>query len=65
MSKDEKAINVTDNVKVETFEANAEESPGCHNADNALLATLGYKAEFKREFSVRISLAVRNSGYVI
>ena len=25
-----------------------------HKADNRLLAELGYKAEFKREFSVRI-----------
>lgn len=27
-----------------------------HKADNRMLAELGYKAEFKREFSVRASL---------
>lgn len=50
MFKDEKAANI--NVNVETRKAN-NGSPKYPNADDELLAELGYKAEFKREFSVR------------
>lgn len=49
MSKDEKAVNV------ETFAVNGVPD----NADDELLAALGYKAEFKREFSVRMSSSGR------
>lgn len=60
MSKDAK--DVDSNVNVETFIVN-EVSPEFHNADDKLLAELGYKAEFKREFSVR--KARSNSELVI
>lgn len=54
MFKDEKEIN----VNVQTLVAN-DVSPKFHNADDELLAELGYKAEFKREFSVRANLVQR------
>ena len=44
MTEDEKTVGAR--VDVVTFAA-------VKNADDALLAELGYKAEFKREFSVR------------
>ena len=49
MSKDEKAVDIS---VVQILPVN-EGSPKPHNADDELLAELGYKAEFKREFSVR------------
>lgn len=58
MSKDAKADDI--DVKVETLAVN-ERSPKFHNADDKLLAELGYKAEFKREFSVRKVRSTANS----
>jgi len=49
MSKGESVVDI--NV-VETLAVN-EGSPKIQNADDERLAELGYKAEFKREFSVR------------
>jgi hypothetical protein len=46
MFEDEKTGNVSHTVSVH------EVDPKFRNADDALLAELGYKAEFKREFSV-------------
>ena len=36
-----------------------------HKADNRLLAELGYKAEFKREFSVRICNCFRQHEVIL
>ena len=59
MSKDEKAVDINVGV-VEIFPAN--EGPlKFHNADDELLAELGYKAEFKREFSVRKARSAADS----
>ncbi|KAG6381802.1 amino acid permease-domain-containing protein [Boletus reticuloceps] len=56
MSKDEKATDI--NLNVETREVN--------DADNELLAELGYRAEFKREFSMleTIAFAISIMGVV-
>ncbi|KAF9224127.1 amino acid transporter [Gyrodon lividus] len=51
MSKDEKIGNVSTTVTVR------EGALKVHNADDALLAELGYKAEFKREFSMLETIA--------
>ncbi|KAG9313229.1 amino acid transporter [Chiua virens] len=50
MSKDEKSLQANVNVETTVIDAGSTRSD---NADNELLAQLGYKAEFKREFSVR------------
>ena len=42
-----------DSVSAAVSESNVR--PEKHAADNALLAELGYKSEFKREFSVGLS----------
>ena len=60
MSKDEKDVDIS---IVQILSVN-EGSPKPHNADDELLAELGYKAEFKREFSVRIPGSF-NSGLVV
>jgi hypothetical protein len=57
MSKDEKAVGID---IVETFAA-SEGPPKFHNADDELLAELGYKAEFKRQFSVRMARSTADS----
>lgn len=49
IAKDKEGVNV--NVNVETLALDGD-SLNLRNADDALLANLGYKAEFKREFSV-------------
>lgn len=46
MSKEESVVDI------KTLAVN-ERPPKFHNADDERLAELGYKAEFKREFSVR------------
>lgn len=54
MSTDEKKVGVGANVNVNVETLSIRETPRtADNADDALLAELGYKAEFKREFSVR------------
>ncbi|KAF9233865.1 amino acid/polyamine transporter I [Melanogaster broomeanus] len=52
MSSDEKTGNVS--VKTDSVHDGA---PGLRNADDALLAELGYKAEFKREFTMLETIA--------
>ncbi|KAH0836847.1 amino acid/polyamine transporter I [Lanmaoa asiatica] len=63
MSKGEKAVDI--DVSVETRAVDGE-SPIFHNADDEVLAKLGYKAEFKREFSMleTIAFAVSIMGVI-
>ena len=62
MSKDEKAVGI--HVNVETLAVN-EGSSKFHNADDELLAKLGYKAEFKREFTVRNPGSFQRAGLMV
>lgn len=42
-------------VVTESADVSQDDLPVLHREDNILLGKLGYKSEFKREFSVRIS----------
>lgn len=60
MLKEEKAADI--NADVKTLEVK-QRSSKFQNADDELLAELGYKAEFKREFSVREAPSMVNLSF--
>ena len=61
MSTEEKKLSVSNDVT--PVYPDAEGIKGIRRADNVLLAKLGYKSEFKREFSVSIHSATH--GHLI
>ena len=52
--KDEKHISTASAIPVESSDSHHSDISELRHADDLLLAKLGYKAEFKREFSVGI-----------
>lgn len=61
MSVEEKKLSISNDVT--PVQHDAEGIQGIRRADNVLLAKLGYKSEFKREFSV--SLCSTMHGHLI
>lgn len=61
MSADEKELSISNDVTPVHHDVKGIE--GIRRADNTLLAKLGYRSEFKREFSV--SLCSTTHGYLI
>jgi hypothetical protein len=63
MSAEEKKSSVSNDVTPSPVHDGAEGIQGIRRADNILLAKLGYRSEFKREFSV--SLCSATHGHLI
>lgn len=61
MSTEEKKLSISDDVTPVHHDAKGIQ--GIRRADNVLLAKLGYRSEFKREFSV--SLRSATHGYLM
>lgn len=53
------------NVQHASVDSDASSLLTIRRADDALLAELGYKAEFRREFSVSSIVYSRKSAYVV